>query len=161
MTRKHYLWTISVLLMLVLAYFSIGHFYRLDQERSRALWKDASLVRLATFSADTAAIAKELESMKESDLRLGMTNWTSDRVLVMTNGEYLVFEARHGFNNGFINHLFLARGSNSKWLYSTFHFCSHMSAVSGDDPPGSIAEFCTKYFAREFDGKSDVCLEKT
>ena len=161
MTRMRCLWLAAVLLLLVLAFLVHGHFYRLEQERLRTQWKDAALPRLAALAADPKAIAKDLEDMKEQDLRLGRTNWTGDRLLVMTNGEYLVFASRHGFNNGFINHLFLARGSNGKWLYSTFHFCNHMGAVLGDDPPGSIAEFSSKYFAREFDGKAAVCLEKT
>jgi len=28
-------------------------------------------------------------------------------------------------------------------------------------PPGSIAEFATRYSAREFDGRSDECLKET
>lgn len=161
MTRKHWLWLAAVPLCLVLFFCVWRHFDRLDRERLRAQWKDAALPRLAALAADPKAIAKELEDMKEQNLRLGRTNWTGDRLLVMTNGEYLVFESRHGFNNGYINHLLLARGSNGKWLYSTFHFCNSMVMVTAHDPPGSIAEFSRKYFAREFDGKSDECLEKT
>ena len=157
MTRKRCLWLAAVLLLLVSAFFVRGHFYRLEQERLRIQWKDAALLRLAALEADPAAIAKELESIKDR----GALEWTGDRLLMMTNGEYLVFESRHGFNSGYINHLFLARGSNGKWLYSTYHFCNSMVAILGDDPPGSIAEFSKRYSAREFDGKSDVCLEKT
>jgi hypothetical protein len=36
-----------------------------------------------------------------------------------------------------------------------------MAGVLGDDPPGSIAEFTSRYAVREFDGKSDVCLKHT
>jgi len=78
----------------------------------------------------------------------------------MTNGEYLVYASRHGFNSGFVDHLFLAHGSDGRWYYSTYHFCNSM--VGADvDPPGSITEFASKYAAREFDGKSDVCLLHT
>jgi len=84
-----------------------------------------------------------------------------ERVLLMTNDEYLVYASRHGFNSGFVDHLFLARGSDGRWYYSTYHFCNGMVAAMSDDPPGSIAEFARTYSAREFDGKSDVCLQHT
>ena len=161
MTRKSWLWLAGILLVLVLAFFVHRHFDRVERERLRAQWKDAALPRLAALAADPTAIAKEMEEMKDLDRRFGRTNWTGDRLIVMTNGEYLVFASRHGFNNGFINHLFLARGSNGKWLYSTYHFCNSMAMIAGEDSPGSIAEFSKRYAVREFDGKSDVCLEKT
>lgn len=103
----------------------------------------------------------ELKDFKASELKSGSSHWTSDHMLIMTNGEYLVYASRHGLHSGEVKHLFLARGSNGKWLYSTFHFCNSMVAVVADDPPGSIADFSSKYFTREFDGTSDVCLEKT
>ena len=36
-----------------------------------------------------------------------------------------------------------------------------MVGIMAEDVPGSIAEFTNRYALREFDGKSDVCLEKT
>jgi hypothetical protein len=36
-----------------------------------------------------------------------------------------------------------------------------MVMVINDEPPGSIADFVSKYAAREFDGKSDLCLQHT
>ena len=161
MIWKRYLWVISVVLGLVLTFFAIRHLYWLSQERARAQWKDAALARLATLSTNTATIKMEVEDIKALDLKFGSSHWTGDRLLVMTNGEHLVYASRHGLHSGVVNHLFLARGSDGKCLYSTFHFCNSMVMVSADAPPGSIAEFSRKYFAREFDGKSDVCLEKT
>ena len=79
----------------------------------------------------------------------------------MTNGEFLVFAFRHGFNDEFVDHLFLAHGSDGRWYYSTYHFCNQMAAVITDEPPGSIAEFTRRYSVREFDGKSDICLQPT
>jgi len=72
----------------------------------------------------------------------------------------VVYASRHGFNNGFVDHLFLAHGSDGRWYYSTYHFCNSMAAAA-PDPPGSIQEFVSQYAVREFDGKSDVCLQHT
>jgi hypothetical protein len=87
--------------------------------------------------------------------------WAHHHVILMTNGEYLVYASRHGFNSGFVDHLFLGHGSDGRWLYSTYHFCNGLAGVIADDPPGSISEFATRYSAREFDGKSDECLQHT
>ena len=84
-----------------------------------------------------------------------------DQVLLMTNGEFVIYASRHGANNGFVDHLFLGHCSDGRWLYSTFHFCNSMAMIRGEDPPGSIAEFAKRYSAREFDGKSDKCLQHT
>jgi hypothetical protein len=78
----------------------------------------------------------------------------------MTNGEYIIYAFWHGANSGFVDHLFLGHCSDGRWLYSTYHFCTHMAGADAD-PPGSINEFETTYWAREFDGKSDVCLKHT
>jgi hypothetical protein len=119
------------------------------------------LVRLAPQSATNDIISKELHALKAATVHDGHRDWVSDNVLLMTNGEYLVYASRHGFNSGFVDHLFLAHGSDGKWLYSTYHFCNQMVGALGDPAPGSIVEFKKTYAAREFDGKSDDCLNKT
>ena len=78
----------------------------------------------------------------------------------MTNGEYIIYASRHGRNSGF-DHLFLGHGSDGRWLYSSYHFCNSMTMLNSDDDPGSITEFVKRYSAREFDGKSDECLQRT
>jgi len=129
-----------------------------EAARDRTNWKGPALQRLATLSATNENIAREL-----ADLRANPNgfDWTGDDVLLMTNGEYIIFAFRHGANNGFVDHLFLGHGSNGKWLYSTYHFCNMMAAVRMDNPPGSIADFEKRYAVREFDGKSDECLRHT
>lgn len=79
----------------------------------------------------------------------------------MTNGQYLICAYRHGANEGWLHHLFLARGSDGRWFYSSFHFCNAFAMMRGHPPPGSIDDFTVRYGVHEFDGKSDVCLETT
>lgn len=130
-------------------------------QRARAAWKTTTLERLAGLSFTNEDIRGELETLRASRGAGDRQQWTSERVLVMRNDEFLVFASRHGFNSGFVDHLFLAHGSDGRWYYSTYHFCNNMVGVMSDDPPGSIAEFARTYSAREFDGKSDVCLQHT
>ena len=91
--------------------------------------------------------------------------WIGTNVLLMTNGEYLVYSHVDAKEGRGIMDLFLARGSDGKWYYSTFHFCINMITLHGEileeSKYGSIAEFASAYAAREFDGKSDECLKKT
>jgi hypothetical protein len=133
----------------------------LKYERARTSWKATTLPRLSSLSITNEEIRQELEALKAGPTPNMDFGWAHDHVLLMTNGEYLIYASRHGFNNGLVNHLFLARGSDGRWLYSTYHFCNVMAAVRRDPPPGSIIEFTKKYSAREFDGKSDECLQKT
>jgi hypothetical protein len=130
-------------------------------ERERAQWKGPTLERLAGLSITNEEIRRELDELKAGPKPNIDLCWTDDQVLLMTNGEYIIFAFRHGANNGFVDHLFLGHGSDGRWLYSTYHFCNRMAAVRVDDPPGSIAEFAKRYSAREFDGKSDECLQHT
>jgi hypothetical protein len=151
---------ICIPVVLVSLAFGWRSFTRYKHQRARADWKATTLVRLAGLSFTNADIIRELETLKASRGAGGRQEWTGDRVLVMTNDEFLVYASRHGFNSGFVDHLFLARGSDGRWYYSTYHFCNSMVGADAD-APGSIAAFASRYAAREFDGKSDVCLQHT
>ena len=131
-----------------------------QDEHARKIWKDETLAQLAKTSLTNDEILTEIDQIKHPTPDLNF-RWANEDVLLMTNGEFLVYAFRHGFNDGFIDHLFLAHGSDGKWYYSTYHFCNHMAAVIGEDPPGSIAEFAKRYSVREFDGTSDICLQHT
>ena len=129
--------------------------------RERAAWTGPTLERLAGLSITNEVIRRELDELKagpKPDIDFG---WAHDQVLLMTNGDYIIFASRHGRNNGFVDHLFLGHASDGRWLYSTYHFCNMMAMVRSDDPPGSITEFERRYSVREFDGKSDICLQHT
>lgn len=159
-SRKVIIWLSVpfILVGLVIGWREVG---RHNYERARADWKTTALAQLAGLSLTNEDIIRELDTLKASRGAGERQEWTGDHVLLMTNDEYLVYEFRHGFNNGFVDHLFLARGSDGRWFYSTYHFCGHMAGARDDEPPGSITEFAKRYSAREFDGKSDLCLQHT
>jgi hypothetical protein len=127
--------------------------------RSRVVWKDEAIARLAEQTIDDEIIRAELSDLRTTEEKIGENEiWFHHNVMLMKNGEWLIFKFRHGPP---LAHLFLAKTSDGRWLYSTYHFCGNMVAIIGDDAPASIDAFKEKYFAREFDGKSDVCLETT
>jgi len=147
-----------VLLFIVSTAAGVWWFAGQKARRARVLWKGPALERLAAATVTNEDLHQEWEQLKTDQ---GSHRWTGDHLLLMTNGEYVVFAFRHGANSGFVDHLFLGHGSDGRWYYSTYHFCNSMAAVRGEDPPGSIAEFARRYSAREFDGRSDECLRHT
>jgi hypothetical protein len=157
--RKVVLW-LAMPFALVLLVLGVVRGYQWRDEHARAMWKTATLQRLSGLSFTNEEIKRELEELKAAGGADEFRRWTGDQVVLMTNGEYIVYRFWHGANSGFVDHLFLGHCSDGRWLYSTYHFCNHMAGVDAD-PPGSINEFTKTYLAREFDGKSDACLKHT
>jgi hypothetical protein len=155
------IWWIGIPIILVLA-LPLGYFgLKQKSALERARWKDTAVERLSLLSPTNSDWADRFASMMERRANNEFEAWVDEPFLVMTNGEYLVYAFRHGRNNGFVDHLFLARGSNGRWYYSSYHFCNGMAGILSEDRPGSIDEFAQRYFVQEFDGKSPVCLERT
>jgi hypothetical protein len=128
--------------------------------RARENWKTTNLLQLSAMPVTNEQTRAELEQIRHPTPNLNF-GWAHEHVILMTNGEYLVYAWWHGANSGFVDHLFLAHGTDGKWYYSTYHFCNQMAGILGDDPAGSISEFAKRYAVREFDGKSDECLKHT
>jgi hypothetical protein len=160
-TRRKIIFAISVLVLLAGGVFGMWWLAKQKAAHERSRWKGPALERLASLTTTNETVQEEI-----ADLMAGPTpnidrGWIHDHVLLMTNGEHIVYAYRHGANNGFVDHLFLGRGSDGRWLYSSFHFCNSMAMISGENPPGSIVEFAERYAVREFDGRSDDCLQRT
>ncbi len=151
----------SALVILAATLAGLWWYAKYKAAHDRAAWKVVALERLAALSITNAEILRELEELR-ANLQAGNdARWAHERVLLMKDGDYIIFANRHGANNGFVDHLFLGHSSDGRWLYSTYHFCNSMAAVLIDNPPASIAEFERRYAVREFDGKSDLCLQHT
>ena len=89
-------------------------------------------------------------------------------MILMRSGEWLVYKSHcnkappHN-----VMDIFLAKGSDGKWYYTTCHFCLGMLALRmmqeelDDERPSDLAFFAKRYHLREFDGRSDECLKET
>jgi hypothetical protein len=81
---------------------------------------------------------------------------------VTRNGEWLAYTNVCRKEDRHIHDLFLARGSDGRWYYSTYHFCIGMIVLRMEEQqPEDLAGFAKTYFLRTFDGQSDDCLQKT
>lgn len=88
--------------------------------------------------------------------------WLSERLIVMRNGDWLAYTNICRKQDQHIYDLFLARGSDGQWYYSTYHFCIGMVALRmEEEQPDDLAGFAKTYYLRTFDGQSDECLQKT
>jgi len=127
---------------------------------ARKQWKEQALSDITGRIADANWLALEMKKVKASaasDTQL----WFSDGLIVMSNADWIAYAAECSKKDSRIHDIFIGRGSDGKWYYSTYHFCIGMLELRMDDQSESLTNFLAKYFAREFDGRSDDCLEKT
>jgi hypothetical protein len=123
------------------------------------------LRRIAAQSRDSQILSNELLAVHAAAITQSDDGWVGTSLLLMTNGEWLLYQNDCVKEPNHLHDLFLAQGSDGKWYYSTFYFCPRMivvrSRMFAENDHGSIAAFTRTYFVHEFDGKSDECLNLT
>lgn len=132
---------------------------RLDA-RARRHWKEEALAKMQQRIGDEPWLAAELERLKPAP-PVEMGGWVGDEILVMKNGEWIICQNICSKQNWRIHDLFLGRGSDGKWYYSTFHFCVGKCVLGVERRPDSLSEFVDAYWLKPFDGRSDKCLKET
>lgn len=134
---------------------------RLDSPQRKA-WKDESLARLVERTANVQWLTDELSRFNSENFNADdPEKWLSDQLILMRNGDWLAYASICQKENARIADMFLARGSDGRWYYSTYHFCKGMLEPRMNDQPSDLRSFITDYSLREFDGKSDECLQPT
>jgi hypothetical protein len=110
-------------------------------------------------------LQSEIDGLKETlaTTRPAPASWVGDGVLLMKNGDWIAYEGICSKQDPRIHDLFIGRGSDGKWYYSTFHFCIRMTVlrVMEEWQPDSLAQFVDAYLLVPFDGRSDECLNAT
>lgn len=129
--------------------------------RERTAWMRETLPRLADLSITKDSIAMELRELRANVEQEEPPKWIGRNIVLMTNDQFLVYAYRHGANDRWPHHLLLARGSDGRWFYSSYHFCNELNMIRGDPQSGSIDEFVSRYPIAQFDGRSDECLKPT
>jgi hypothetical protein len=160
---------LSVLGVAVLAVVAVALLGMPDGGRLRArrAWKEAAIPEIARRADDKDWVAKETAMLKESserEPRVIAEHWLNDRMILMANGEWLVYKSHcHKVPPHDVRDICLAKGSDGKWYYTTCHFCVGMTALRmmQRTQPTDLASFAKRYHLREFDGKSDECLKET
>lgn len=175
MVNRRKFWIITALVPVILVLFMVlaAFYQRHQRQQARRDWKDEAISLINSLANDPDWVLKEKAHVAsadvESDPAILAEEWLSNRMVLMSNGEWLVYknhcpkEPQHPNDKPrrYVSDIFLAKGSNGKWYYSTCHFCVGMIVIVGNDPPPSIEDFALHYHLREFDGKSDACLQQT
>lgn len=105
---------LAALVVIVAALAVVWWIAKQRAAHARAEWKGPTLERLALLSITNEGIRRELEEIKAGPKPNIDFGWAHDQVLLMTNGEYIIYAFRHGANNGFVDHLFLGHGSDGR-----------------------------------------------
>jgi hypothetical protein len=140
----------------VLLYFVV--FPHVPRSELRKRWKDQALSEISAQIRNPSDILKEKAEMESEPDHV--KSWLSDHLILMHNGEWLVYRSICYKEHRNVDDAFLAYGSDGKWYYSTYHFCVGMVSIM-PDPHQSLAGFAYDYALEPFDGKSDVCLQVT
>jgi hypothetical protein len=127
----------------------------------RKAWKNKAVTQIAQCSDNSAWVTSEVARLKAGS-EGQFDSWMSRQMILMTNGEWMVYSSFCRKQDFRICDIFIARASDGKWYYSTYHFCINMIVLRDmHGQPGSLAEFTNKYSVRQFDGRSDECLQRT
>lgn len=130
---------------------------------ARRVWKETALAEISARVAEPAWADREIAELKTRAAAhsSGSDAWLSERLILMRNGDWLTYVNICRDEDPHIHDLFLGRGSDGQWYYSTYHFCRQMLVLRTEDPSESLAAFAKAYYLRPFDGYSDECLQKT
>jgi len=149
-----------VLVVVALAAVSVRY---APSTSARRAWKDKAIAEISARIGDSAWVSNELVSLKArgtNDID-DPGGWLSPHLILMRNGDWLAYANVCQKQDHRIQDLFLGRGSDGRWYYSTYHFCIEMLVLRMDAQPADLAAFARTYYLRPFDGHSDECLRKT
>jgi hypothetical protein len=149
-----------VLVILAIAAVAIRY---MPSSSARRAWKEKAIGEISTRVADPAWPSNELAHLKAKGTNdpSDCDTWLSERLIVMRNGDWLAYANICQKEDSRIRDLFLGRGSDGRWYYSTYHFCIGMVVLRMEEQSDDLAAFSKTYYLRPFDGHSDECLQKT
>ncbi|MEI6234976.1 MAG: hypothetical protein WCT04_18120 [Planctomycetota bacterium] len=157
--------TIAIVSVLLLAVIGAVAFLRPSplQSSARRAWKEQSIADITARVADPSWPTNEFARLKSQSTNAvsDADTWLSEHIIVTRKGEWLAFANSCQKQDGRIPDIFLARGSDGHWYYSTYHFCVGMMVLRMEGQPEDLAAFAKTHFLQPFDGHSDDCLQKT
>ena len=167
--RKRWLISFAVLLAIVAgALLCLPWAVRQRQYLARKSWKEGAIPEIAKLANDSKWVSEEIAILGSGEAtgsqRIIADRWLTDRMVLMASGEWLVYKSHCSKAPPHqVRDIFLAKGSNGRWYYSTCHFCVGMCAlvIMQGEPPYDLVTFALRYHLKEFDGVSDECLQQT
>lgn len=157
---------ITLYSLLILIVISLGLWHWLANPlhaRARVNWKNNAIAEIKQRVQIADFVARHKTRIESAIADRGNPEgaWFTDKLLVMKNGEWMAYAGHCQKRDPKIKDIFIGRGSDGKWYFSTYHFCINLTTLTIEPQPASLREFIDTYFVREFDGQSDDCLELT
>ena len=87
--------------------------------------------------------------------------WWDGEFIRFYDGSWIAYRAQCHKVDPKVYDLFIGRGSDGNWYYSTYHFCIGMLALQGHDQMDRLQDFISEYSLETFDGSSDQALLPT
>jgi hypothetical protein len=132
--------------------------------RGRREWAARAIAMVEARANDKAWLERELATVKRSVAsRLSEGGWMSDGLLLAKDGQWMICESVCAKEQkaGVWKDLFVGKGSDGRWYYSTFHFCVGKCVLIIEPQPETLKEMVDGYWMVPFDGKVEHCLEET
>lgn len=132
----------------------------------RRAWRDNAISAINARVADPKWLEGELEKLRPAITATrpsqSMGKWVGEELLIFRNGEWMICQnvCKKSKPNR-IEDIFIGRGSDGRWYYSTFHFCVQKVVLMNENPPDSLAHFVDGYWLVPFQPPSDECLKRT
>ncbi len=131
----------------------------LNQRHSQ--WLEHCVAEIKSLSSETNWIAGVIESMHATpEDELGR-HFISPDLVVMTNGEWIIYRAATHKQGTAFPELFVGLASDEKWYYTTYHFCHQMMVLGADGQPPSLEYFVTNYYLVPYTEQPYEKLTKT
>jgi hypothetical protein len=150
-----------VLVLLLLVGVVLGLRWLLSSQRLRRNWKDQAVIEVSRIATNRSWVNERTAAIQKQALAGSQGTWLGDSIVVMRDGEWIIFRNECGHRHQLLGDIFIGKASNGRWYYSSFHFCCEMVVPKMDEQPTDLSSFITKHFLREFDGKSDDAIQQT
>jgi len=139
-------------ILIVVVVLVIAIVIRPDQYHTpeRIEWKNNAITELSLIELSEGI----------PDIKFTHDGWFSEQALLMGDGSWIAFRYFYNEGDSRIYDIFIGRGSNGNWYYSTYHFCIGCYNIL-DEQPDSLSAFIDQCALVEFDGESDDCLLPT
>lgn len=134
------------------------------RSKARRAWRDHAITTIQRRLDDNERPASELARLRPATVTQPVQGgWVGDELLIAKNGDWILSQnvCVKEQHTAVKQDLFIGRGSDGCWYYSTFHFCVGKSVLQMERQPDSLAQFVDAYWLVPFDGKSDESPKAT
>lgn len=162
---KRRTWIISTIVVsAAVAGFATWIFSDPLHARARREWAARAIATIERRADDKSWLDRELPRLKEAAaVNQWGGAWVGDELLVAADGEWMICQnvCTKEEHTPLRRDLFIGRGSDDKWYYSTFHFCVGKCVLQMEPQPATLAQLVDGYYMVPFDGTPAHCLEQT